>query len=94
MRTRRSPSNQERLWRELGDVQKPTKRKRTRLLSRAEARARLFSQTVKERCPVCDEPALDGQITCGKVACDEAEQRVRWQHGMMTKEEINEVENQ
>src|SRR2546427_4044550 len=39
------------------------------------------------RCPVCDEYALDGHITCGKAECNEAEQRVRWQHGMMTKQE-------
>ena len=39
------------------------------------------------RCPVCGEYALDGHVTCGRVACNEAEQRVRWQHGMMTKQE-------
>lgn len=27
------------------------------------------------RCPVCDEPALDGHITCGSVGCDEGGQR-------------------
>jgi hypothetical protein len=43
------------------------------------------------RCPVCDEPALDGHITCGKAACNEAEQRVRFQHGMITKEEVEEA---
>jgi len=39
MRTRRSPRNQEQLWRELGGYVRP-RIKRTRLLSRAEARAR------------------------------------------------------
>ena len=42
MRTRRSPRNQERLWKELGGSQ--PKPKRTRLMSRAESRARLFPQ--------------------------------------------------
>lgn len=42
MRTRRSPRNQERLWRALGNVQKPKPIKRTRLLSRAEVRAIMF----------------------------------------------------
>lgn len=61
MRTRRSPRNQERLWRALGG---PTeaKPKRTRLPSRAEARAKLF-----------------------------ADQRDRWQHGMMTHKEAEEA---
>jgi hypothetical protein len=41
MRTRRSPRNQERLWRALGSPPEP-KPKRTRLPTRAEARAKLF----------------------------------------------------
>jgi hypothetical protein len=43
MRTRRSPRNQERLWQALGGT-RPPRRKRTKLLSKAEARARLFPQ--------------------------------------------------
>lgn len=27
------------------------------------------------RCPGCGAPALDGHITCGRAACDEAEWR-------------------
>jgi hypothetical protein len=27
------------------------------------------------RCPVCDDYALDGHITCGRVECNESEQR-------------------
>lgn len=27
------------------------------------------------RCPVCDDPALDGHITCGRWECDEADMR-------------------
>jgi len=27
------------------------------------------------RCPVCDDYALDGHITCGRVECNEGEQR-------------------
>jgi len=29
------------------------------------------------RCPVCDDPALDGHITCGKFQCDESGQRAK-----------------
>ena len=39
MRTRRSPRNQERLWRALGGPQPPTPRRSTPLLSRAAASA-------------------------------------------------------
>jgi len=27
------------------------------------------------RCPVCDDFALDGHITCGRLQCNEQEQR-------------------
>jgi len=27
------------------------------------------------RCPVCDDFALDGHITCGRFECNEGEQR-------------------
>jgi hypothetical protein len=27
------------------------------------------------QCPICDDYALDGHITCGRVQCDEGEQR-------------------
>ena len=43
------------------------------------------------RCPVCGDYALDGHITCGKAKCDEAEQRVRFQYGMITTQEVEEV---
>lgn len=47
MRTRRSPRNQMILWRALGGI-KPTKPpKRTRLISRADARAILCAPTKK-----------------------------------------------
>jgi hypothetical protein len=26
-------------------------------------------------CPVCEEPALDGHITCGSANCNEGEER-------------------
>lgn len=42
MRTRRSPRNQEILWKALGEVKKPIKPKRTPLLSRAESRRVMF----------------------------------------------------
>lgn len=44
MRTRRSPRNQERLWRELGHVAKPKIVKCPKLMSRADAR-RLMLKT-------------------------------------------------
>lgn len=44
-------------------------------------------------CPVCGDYVVDGHLTCGKAECSEAEQRVRWQHGMLTKEEVEEVLN-
>jgi hypothetical protein len=65
MRTRRSPRNQERLWRALGGPP-GTQPKKTRLPSRAEARAWLFPKAT-------------------------AEVRERWQHGMMTREEVAEA---
>ena len=42
-------------------------------------------------CPVCGDYALDGHITCGRAACKEEEQRVRWQHDMITAQEVEEV---
>lgn len=27
------------------------------------------------KCPACEEPALDGHVTCGKIGCDEAGRR-------------------
>jgi len=44
-------------------------------------------------CPICGDDVLDGHLTCGKTECNEAEQRVRWQHGMLTKEEVEDVLN-
>jgi hypothetical protein len=30
------------------------------------------------RCWFCDQPALDGHLTCGRVECDEAKARELW----------------
>jgi len=35
------------------------------------------------RCPACGEPALDGHITCGSVACNEDEHRRRLAHDIV-----------
>jgi len=58
MRTRRSPRNQERLWRALGGPQK-AKPKRTRLTSRAEARAKLFPKETAEMTKEEEKEVLD-----------------------------------
>jgi hypothetical protein len=55
MRTRRSPRNQEILWRALGDVVKLKKPTRARLMSRVEARRRMFSPKVTEQIRVAVE---------------------------------------
>jgi hypothetical protein len=65
MRTRRSPRNQERLWRALGGPPKP-KPKRTRLPNRAEARKRLFSTET-------EEAEMRDRFQHGMMTKDEAE---------------------
>jgi hypothetical protein len=44
MKTRRSQKNQERLWKELGNVKSPSKRKRGKLPTREEARNAMFGE--------------------------------------------------
>lgn len=52
MRTRRSPRNQDIIWRALGNVQRVTPRKRSKLPSKAEVRAAMFgTPTLCHDCP-------------------------------------------
>ncbi len=44
MKTRRSPANQEQLWRALGGAKNPAVSKRGRLPTRAEARKAMFAE--------------------------------------------------
>lgn len=53
MRTRRSPRNQARLWRELGEVKRPLPVKRSKLISKAEYRRRFFTLPLMKN-PNCD----------------------------------------
>ena len=48
MRTRHSPRNQARLWQALGGAMNPAPRRRERLPSRAEARARMVTLPVTQ----------------------------------------------
>jgi hypothetical protein len=33
------------------------------------------------RCPICDDFALDGHVTCGRVECNESKQRREKSYG-------------
>jgi len=68
MRTRRSPRNQERLWQALGGPKKP-KAKKSRLPSRAEARARLF--------PKEDEAEMRDRFNHGMMTKEEEEEALK-----------------
>jgi hypothetical protein len=48
------------------------------------------------RCPYCGDYALDGHLTCGRVACDEREvsdrkneEWRRWEHTTMTPDRMD-----